>query len=213
VQIIGALTRRALPERTHPISAIVVHTTGNTDLDAVLRFYQSADGLQPHYVIALDGTIRRIAWEHQVAYHCKIDPAEARLYRLGYVEWSRWRWQDDRPIQLGDEFSGYRWWRDEWRAAGLESPLELVTGEHPNSVSIGIELQQPTKPGPDIFTDAQYQALGELATDIHARVGVSLDRQHVLGHQDCSPMRRCVPAGGCDPGRAFRWSRLWELLP
>src|SRR5262249_24444227 len=109
------------------ISAIVVHTTGNTDLEAVLRFYQSPDGLQPHYVIALDGTIRRIAWEHRVAYHCKIDPTESRLYRLGYGEWSRWRWQDDRAVQLGDEFPAYRGWRDEWRAAGLESPLELAT--------------------------------------------------------------------------------------
>jgi hypothetical protein len=141
MQVIGALTQRPLLERSHPSSAIVVHTTGDSDLDRILRFYRSLNGLQPQYMIAVDGVIRRTAWENQVAYHCKIDPAEARLYQRGYGEWSRWRWGTDRPVHVGDEFSGYRGWRDEWRAAGLESPLELVTGEHPNSVSIGVEPQ------------------------------------------------------------------------
>jgi hypothetical protein len=39
-----------------------------------------------------------------------------------------WRRENDRPVYNGDEFSGYRWWRDEWRAAGLESPLDLAAG-------------------------------------------------------------------------------------
>jgi hypothetical protein len=32
MQIIGALTQRPLLERSHPVSAIVVHTTGDTDI-------------------------------------------------------------------------------------------------------------------------------------------------------------------------------------
>lgn len=210
VQIIGALTRRKLPQRTQPIAAVVVHTTGDTDIEKILRFYQADDGLQPHYVIDVAGTVRRCAWEHQVAYHCKIDPAEARLYQLGYQEWSTWVWRDERPVHVGNEFTGYRFWHAQW--SGLQSPLELVTGAHPNSSSIGIELQQPAKPGADIFTDAQYAALAALLLDIHEREGVPLDRRHLLGHSDCSPMRRCNSTGSWDPGQRFSWNRVWDLL-
>lgn len=210
VQIIGALTQRQLPKRTHPIEAVIVHTTGDTDLDKILRFYESPDGLQPHYVIDVDGVIRRIVMEDHIAWHCKIDPAEARLYQLGYSEWSTWTWRYDRPVHLGNEFPGYRFWRADW--AGMESPLELVTGSHPNSSSIGIELQQPDKPTADVFTDAQYDALTALLQDVHEREGVPLDRRHLLGHSDCSPMRRCNAAGGWDPGQRFSWNRVWDLL-
>jgi len=210
VQIIGALTQRQLPKRTQPIQAAIVHTTGDTDLAKAMRFYGAPDGLQPHYVIDVAGVIYRIAWDHQVAWHCKIDPAEARLYQLGYGEWSTWTWRDDRPVHLGNEFPGYRFWRAQW--VGLQSPLELVTADHPNSVSLGIELQQPARPTADIFTDAQYEALAQLLVDIHEREGVVLDRWHLLGHQDCSPMRRSNAAGGWDPGQAFNWNRAWDLL-
>lgn len=205
IQIIGSLTRRKLSERTQPIVADVVHTTGDTDLDKILRFYLRSDGLQPHYVIAVGGTIYRTAWEEQVAYHCKIEPAEARLYQLGYEEWSNWVWRSERPQRVDAPFPGYAQWRATW--PGLRSPLDLITGEHPNSRSIGIELQQPVKPGPDIFTDDQYASLRALLADIHSRRGGTLDRQHVLGHYDCSPMRRSTSAGGWDPGVKFNWTR------
>jgi N-acetyl-anhydromuramyl-L-alanine amidase AmpD len=107
---------------------------------------------------------------------------------------------------------GYRFWRDTWRAAGLQSPLELVTGDHPNGVSVGIELQEPDSPLPDSFTDAQYTALAQLLLDVGQRQGVPLDRRHVLAHQDVSPMRRSTAAGGWDPGMAFKWNRLWDLV-
>lgn len=210
VQILPALTQRKLPERTAPIEAVIIHTTGDSDLAKIMRFYEAPDGLQPHYVIDVGGVIRRVAWEHQVAWHCKIDPAEARLYQLGYGEWSNWTWRDERPVHLGSEFPGYRFWRAEW--SGLQSPLELVTGSHPNSSSIGIELQQPAKPTGDVFTDQQYDALANLLIDVHERTSMSLDRKHLLGHQDCSPMRRCSAAGGWDPGQRFNWMRLWDLL-
>lgn len=211
VQIIGALTQRELPERPHPAIAAVVHTTGSTDLAKIMAFYRDPKGLQPNDCIATDGTIYRIAWEDRIAYHCKIDPAEARLYQRGYAEWSTWIWKNERPEHVGDEWSGYRTWRDTWRAE-CQSPLDLVTGAHPNTVSHGIELQQPEKPTKDIFTDAQYDALARRLEDLHATIGLQLDRRHVLGHSDCSPMRRCTAAGPWDPGRAFNWNRVWDLL-
>jgi N-acetyl-anhydromuramyl-L-alanine amidase AmpD len=196
------------------VPAVIIHTTGESDFDRIMRFYQSPDGLQPHYVIDVTGTIRRLAFEDRVAWHAKIEPLEARLYQCGYGDWSCWHWPlgKDAPEHVGQEFSGYRFWRDTWRAAGLQSPIELVTGDHPNGVSVGIELQQPDRSLPDCFTDAQYTALAQLLIDVGQRQGVPLDRQHVLAHQDVSPMRRSTMAGGWDPGMSFRWNRLWDLV-
>lgn len=214
VQIIGALTKRVLPERTRKIAAIILHTTGDQNLDKILRWYDSPDGLQPHYVIACDGTIYRIAWEDHVAWHAKIDALEARLYQQGYQNWSRWNWPigADAPKHLGeDEFAGYRSWRTRWREGkGYQSPLDLVTGDHPNSVSVGIELQATAKPG--AFTDVQYATMAALVVDVGQRNGLSLDASSVLAHQDVSPMRRSSLSGGWDPGDLFDWNRTWDLI-
>lgn len=205
-------TARILPARTKPIRSAIVHTTGDTELAKILAWYTSADGYQPHYFIDYDGTKHRIVPEDHIAWHCKIEDAEARLYQQGYAEWCRWIWQDDRPVQLASEFAGYRQWRDEWGAKGLHSPLELVTNAYPNSYSVGIELRQPVQPGPIIFTDDQYSSLAELLGDISCRNQFPADRSHFLGHSDCSPMRRCNPSGPWDPGRDFSWMRVWDLL-
>lgn len=214
VQIIGALTERQLRPRSGPIRAVVVHTTGDQDLDKILRYYQSPDGLQPHYVIAIDGVIRRTVLESFIAWHAAIKPLEARLYQQGYGAWSRWHWPlgADAPVHVGeDEFPGYRGWRTRWRdGKSLQSPLDFVTGGSPNSVSVGIELQATNKPG--AFTDAQYDALAALLVDVGERCSVPLDADHVLGHQDISPMRRSTAAGGWDPGERFNWNRLWDLV-
>lgn len=214
VQIIGALTQRQLPQRSMPIIGHVIHTTGDTDLDKILRWYEGPNGLQPHYMIALDGVIRRFVFDDHIAWHCKIEPLEARLYQRGYAEWSCWNWPlgKDAPVHVGQEFAGYRMWRETW-GSRFQSPLEMVTGDHPNSLTIGIELQQPEKPTADIFTDVQYDRLAALLVDSSARnPRATLDREHVLGHGDVSPMRRTVEAGPWDPGRSFNWNRLWDLV-
>jgi N-acetyl-anhydromuramyl-L-alanine amidase AmpD len=211
VQIIGSLTARQLPQRGGPIKAIIVHTTGDTDFNKIMTWYRSRDGLQPHYMIDHEGTIRRLVLEDYIAWHCKIEPLEARLYQRGYGEWSEWHWPlgGFAPKHVGAEFIGYRSWRETW-GSRYQSPLELVTGDHPNTVSVGIELQSTGTLG--AFTDAQYVSLAALVQDIHDRQGVALDREHVLGHQDCSPMRRSTAMGGWDPGDRFDWLRLWDLV-
>jgi N-acetyl-anhydromuramyl-L-alanine amidase AmpD len=211
MQLIESPTVRVLPARQAQIQAIIVHTTGESDAQGVLRFYRSPDGLQPHYVVMLDGTVHRIVTEDRVAYHAKIDPAEAALYRQGWNVWRKWWWKQGAPVDMREEFSGYRSWRETWieqATPPIESPLDLVTGPHPNARSVGIELLQPKTPGPDIFTDAQYAALIELVAEIGARHKLPLDRRHVLGHYDVSPMRRSSARGGWDPGERFAWGRL-----
>jgi hypothetical protein len=207
-------TRRPLTQRDAAPRAIIIHTTGDTDLAKILRFYTAPDGLGPHYMIGYDGTIHRIADEKLIAYHCKIEAREAELYQQGWDVWSKWHYEGDDAIDVHQEFAGYRSWRDFWIARGKHSPLDLVTGAHPNTASIGVEMQQP-EPGDltvDIYLDAQYEALVKLVADVAARHNVPLDRDHLLGHYDCSPMRRSSAKGNWDPGERFSWTRLFAGL-
>jgi N-acetyl-anhydromuramyl-L-alanine amidase AmpD len=213
LNLIDTPTKRVLSVRPGKPRAVIVHGTGETDLDKLIAYYSSADGLGPHYLVEPGGTVRQFARETLTAYHCKIDPAEARLYQQGYAEWSCWTWRKDQPFHVGEEFTGYRTWRDTWRnGKGLQSPLDLVTGAHPNSASIGIELQSLLHPTDAVFTREQYQALAELLTEVSDRHGILLSRDHLLGHYDCSPMRRSTGQGGYDPGEKFNWLYLYDLL-
>jgi len=216
MNILDFPTERKLNARSMPIKAVVVHTTGETDLDKILDFYKSADGFQPHYLIETIGTIRRCAAEDLVAYHCAHKPAEQDAYARGFEYWSTRVWTKQNTVErYGKFFPGYTGWNNRWRAAGKSSPNDLITGAHPNLVSIGIELQQPTNPGPDIFTDEQYASLKELLADISSRRRVPLDRDHVLGHYDVGPMRRTneKSLNGWDPGGKFNWARALDAAP
>src|SRR5262245_25087018 len=118
--IVDRLTARVLPQRVKAVQAIILHTTGDTDLTKILAYYQSPDGLQPHYVIGLDGTVYRIADEGVVAYHAAILLAEAGLYARGWDEWSHWAWDDINRTasKRGGELPNYTQWRDTWRVFG-----------------------------------------------------------------------------------------------
>jgi N-acetyl-anhydromuramyl-L-alanine amidase AmpD len=216
MNLIDFPTKRQLPRRVLPISAVIIHTTGDTDLDAILRFYSSADGYQPHYMIETIGTVRRMVSEDHVAYHAAIYATEAAAYQQGFAHWSTLTWDDStkQPKAFGGSYPGYATWKATWLNGSTSSPLDLITRGHPNAVSIGIELQQPTDDQltPDIFTSAQYEALAELLVDVCGRNHVPLDRRHLLGHYDVSPMRRSTTHGGWDPGEHFNWNRLLSQL-
>ena len=70
-----------------------------------------------------------------------------------------------------------------------------------NSVSIGIEIQNPghAQGYPD-FSNEQMQAIAALSRDIMARH--EMRPESVLGHSDVSPGRKI------DPGEKFNWSWL-----
>ncbi len=214
IDILEYPTQRVLPARQEPIAAVVIHTTGETDLDRILKFYTDPLGLQPHFLVEVTGTIRRIVKESLVAYHAKIEDDEARKYVLGYEGWSHYVWSGTSAFDFGSEYPGYREWRDKWVSGGKQSPIDLVTGRHPNACSIGIELQQPTDDlkTADIFLDVQYEQLASLLADIWQRQKIPLTHETVLGHYDVSPMRRCTVHGSWDPGQNFAWNRLWDLL-
>lgn len=212
LNIIDTPTRRSLPERMRPPVCAIVHGSGQTDLDACLAFYTSASGLQPHYLITATGSIRRIVDERRIAYHAALKPLEVEIYSRGWEVWSRHVWSDERAVDLGVEQPRYRSWRDQWRrTVATQSPLDLITGDRPNLRSVGIEVQSLDEPTREVFEPQQYEALAELLRDVCGRWKIPLDREHVLGHYDVSPLRRANAGGNYDPGERFNWARLWDL--
>lgn len=179
--------------RKHLVSSIIVHTTGTSQLDKILHYYEiSGHGIGPHYLIDIEGKIYQFVPESQVAFHAGIDPMERAQYTTG-------TWIKSCP--------GVSKWQAKW--PGLKSPLEFITGEFPNYVSIGIELQEPPHTQPEKFHDIQYTTLKALILDIKTRHNIPLDAQHILGHDDVNPLSRYGDNGGKDPGPKFNWSRIF----
>ena len=71
-----------------------------------------------------------------------------------------------------------------------------------NDFSIGIELE-----GYDdiLYTDIQYQQLASLIKLLQQH-WPHLNRNQIVGHSDIAPERKT------DPGPAFDWQKLWQLL-
>lgn len=190
------------PQRAQTIVSLVVHTTGDTDLAAVLHYYKhSSRGVAPHYLIALDGTVHVLVPEDEIAYHAGYGNQKV-LYQQGWEVWSRRSPTDSLP------WPGYIWWRERWPS--LNSPLDLPAGAAPNGSTVGVELLSSKRRLPEVVTEAQYVAVAELAQDVAARYNFPMDAQHVIGHEDLNPIARCDKRGGWDPGisRGFRWDRV-----
>lgn len=213
MNIIDKPCKHPHPKRHHPIVGHIIHTTGDTDLDKIIDWYQNgSSGIGPHYMISYDGTIYKFVDESECAYHAGYggegDDSQVKLYSQGKNVWLNRI--NKEPWTLPEAFDGYTTWQTRW--PNLSSPLELVVDGHPNDTSIGIELQEPIHHLPDKFFDAQYDSLVELLKDSAARNGLLLDRQHILGHYDVNPIARSGKDGDRDPGEAFKWDRLLAAL-
>lgn len=194
-------------ERGYPAVFAVVHATGDTCLDDIVRFYvESGQGVAPHYVIDYGGEVHQFVAEGRIAYHVGYGPEEADLFRAGWEVWSRRLkaapWKVDAPAPR------YATWRARWPDA--DSPRDLAPGPDlaTNHRSVGIELRSPEHRQPAAFFPAQYAALAAVLRDVAGRHGFPLDRAHVLGHYDCNPISRGDARGDYDPGEAFDWPGL-----
>jgi hypothetical protein len=88
---------------------------------------------------------------------------------------------------------------------------ELVTGEGVEPLREGLR-----------FTEAQHETVALLAVDIARRNGWPLDEEwwrtpRLVGHEDLTPITRCDPNGGWDPGYLrerpyFDWDYVYELI-
>jgi N-acetyl-anhydromuramyl-L-alanine amidase AmpD len=212
LNVTPAPTQRILPKRLGAPLCAVIHQTGEPSLARCLAWYTHPAGDCPNVLIDTSGKAYRIVPDDTIAYHCGIKITEMQMYLRGWSEWSRWTWHNDRPRLFGDPYPGYASWRDTWRAQGLESPLDLLTGDRPNRRSLGVELLTPSRPLRDGFTDEQYRTLADLLVEWAGTWKLRLARGPVLFHSDVSPMRRCNVNGPWDPGQAFNLLRVWDLL-
>lgn len=84
-----------------------------------------------------------------------------------------------------------------------------------NSRSVGIELEGYIEKPSTYYTDAMYSSLATLIVDISKRQGVTLDRNHIIGHNE---VPGCSYAGGggsschTDPGSGFDWDKLMSKV-
>lgn len=81
--------------------------------------------------------------------------------------------------------------------------IELMAIGSQEDMSIYLHEEEYNALNPDFigYTDAQYEALKALVTDICRRNEIPMDRDHVIGHDEFSPTKN-------DPGQLFDWSRL-----
>jgi hypothetical protein len=211
--ILDTLLPSLPPLRYSAPVAFELHQTGETDLDKILHYYTTnGKRIAPHYFIETIGTTRRLVPENHIANHSALYDAELQLYRRGYHEWSHWLWNDGQPKRLDLEQPNYAAWRDQWLHRGLQSPLDLVTGLHPNSRTIGIEFQKPKYPRAQFLEPEQYEAGARLIDDVATRQHIAVDREHVLQHYDVSPLRRSTDHGSYDLPSSFSFNALWDLL-
>lgn len=107
--------------------------------------------------------------------------------------------------------------RAAWHAGKGEFGGDEKYTDKMNKYSIGIELvaigsdtdmaqymnakRYYTLKSPVGFTNAQYESLAALVTDICERNEIPLDRDHVIGHSEYSPTKS-------DPGTLFDWGRI-----
>lgn len=75
-----------------------------------------------------------------------------------------------------------------------------------NLASVGIEHEGYVEYPEDYYTDAMYAGSAALSADIASRQGISIDRSHIIGHNE-------VPgATHTDPGSGWDWDYYMSLI-
>lgn len=206
--------------RTDDVLGLCIHTCGSSiveqavkhgayPLEWVVAYYLKPDSYWPHYVVGWDGHIVQLTDEREIALHVGITAEQRSLYASG-----AWR-----------EKINSTQWDKVW--GSTTNPMLFYSNSSPNRSYIGLEmlpmspaghLWDTHAPGPGFrFTEAQHQAVAELAADIWARHGLSPSRSRVVGHEDLNPLDRWDKGGGWDPGRLraspyFDWNFVYRRL-
>jgi len=92
-----------------------------------------------------------------------------------------------------------------WHAGVVNKPnWPLYDGSNPNKVTLGIEHEALAGEG---LTVAQYQATLWLHRRLVQKWGISVDKDHIIGHNRIDSVNRAN-----DPGAKFPWDRLFADL-
>ena len=155
----------------HFTSAIVEHRDDPFNMDHIRQIFVDYD-ISVHYIIDREGVVRCYIPEDRVAWHAgKGEFANDPKYTNQMNQYA-----------IGIEIA----------ATGSQKDMELylTAGEY--------DAMPASLKG---FSDAQYEALKLLVSDLCSRYDIPMDRDHVIGHQDYSPAKN-------DPGELFDWSRI-----
>lgn len=155
----------------HFCSAVVNHRNDPYNMEYVRQTFIDAD-VSIHYIVDRDGTV-----------YCYV-PEDRTAWHAGKGEWlNEERFTNKMNLySIGIELVGI---------GSMEDMAPYLTKKEYKALD-------ETLLG---FTDAQYDAVKDLVTDICRRNDIPLDREHIIGHEEYNPNKN-------DPGELFDWSRI-----
>jgi len=156
----------------HFISNVIANRENPYIIEDILRIFQDY-GVSAHYLIDRDGVIHPLVPENRVAFHA--GPGSLADFP---------DYEDNLNLHsIGIELLGI---------GTQEEMSQFLTAAEYNALD-------PSLIG---FTDAQYESLNRLLSDILARhPSIKSNRTHIIGHSEYAPDKP-------DPGVLFEWERL-----
>lgn len=155
----------------HFTSAVVNNRKDPFNVAAIREIFYGYD-VSIHYIIERDGTIRCYIPEDRVAWHA------------------------------GEgEFGGDEKYTDKMNLYSIG--IEVIAIGSEKDMELYLTADEYAALDDDMigFTDAQYESLHALVSDICQRYDLPMDREHVIGHSDYTD-------GNGDPGELMDWARV-----
>ena len=157
----------------HFISGVVLSKDDPYNTELVRSIFVNNE-VSVHYVIERDGTILSYVPESRVAWHA------------GKGEFN----EEERLTNAMNQY-----------AIGIE--LVAIGSENDMAQYLTKNEYASLEKGLAGFTDAQYDSLKSLISDICERNSIPFDREHIIGHEEYSEAKT-------DPGELFDWDRLMK---
>ena len=155
----------------HFTSAVMLNRNDPFNMELVRRTFVDYE-VSIHYIVQRDGTVYCYIPENRAAWHA------------GKGEWAG----DPKYTNAMNRY-----------AIGIE--LVGIGSESDMSIYLSAAEYQALDDSFKGFTDQQYDTLKLLVADICSRNNISMDRDHVIGHEDYTDRKT-------DPGELFDWNRL-----
>lgn len=201
-------TKRGQKRRPDTVNSIVIHTTGyGAGLSRLVKKYGAPQKANSYEKVG-EQYAKRMANILKYKGHILIDWT-GKVHQFIDFDEEAWHTGSGKRWKL-KSYKPALWYSKKWGGI-IENPMDLPSWEplpggriSVNARSIGIDLLAH---GPilDGYTDAQYESLHAVVEDVCGQLSIPFDIKHVVGHEDVHPIDR----NGWDPGKKFRWDRLF----
>lgn len=166
-------------EREYPPEYVMLHFTSavmehrdDPYGEAYIREIFMESEISTHYLIQRDGTVYCYVPENRAAWHAGVGELEDDPKYTNTMN----------QYAIGIELAAIG------SAADMEKYMPAAEYKKLDETLIG-------------FTDAQYESLALLVSDICTRNDIPMDETHIIGHETYSPDKT-------DPGELFDWNRV-----